>query len=594
MDLQIIKDEMQKFKEANLFLKDISDAHLFALMSTAYYYFDGEIKQSQYELMFVDGNRDGEFDVVFNDEQSDENDLIMVQSKFSQNIDKNNILAIFDKMHRTCDDLRKGRYEKYNSKVREAFINGDDAKGESANDYLVLVTIYNPKDKIKKEIETEINRNPNLKKYKILIFYGEDILSQINSIKDPQDYIDYDKLAYYQKNGKVLLENGLGAVVNVSALDLKRLYVKYKSKGLFNRNLRFYIKQKKVDDGILTTLKSSRDQFWYLNNGIIIGCSDFELDGNNIKLYDFSIINGAQTTSLIGESSYVDSTTNFPVVCKIIKYTDDDFINKVAEASNSQKPINERDLISNRLEQRNLKKALLEHNPPVFMEVKRGEKKPTKSKFPETWQRVKNEDIGQLILSMIYQRPGTARSNKKTIFSVDGTYCMVFRRQQDIDTIVDMLRVKTIYENYINKSIETFEKTLKGIANNGKFCILALIGFFIKLKRNEIDDQTIKLLLNSEKSKETKEVLERDNISGKLFSNNDDYIEKIEDLIYELIDIVADCYDSAEETGKVTSYSNFLKTDNTYQTIILPTVLGKYLNKRRIKDTIDEDMKAFT
>ena len=455
------------------------------------------------------------------------------------------------------------------------------------------MTIFNPKDKIKKEIESEINRNSSLKKYKIIILYGDDIESQINSIKDPKDYIEYDKIRYYKTNGRVMLENGQGMVINISAVDLKRLYVKYKTKGLFNRNLRFYIKQKKVDDGIISTLKSSRDQFWYMNNGIIIGCENFSVDGDNIKLENFSIINGAQTTSLIGESAYVDTTTDFPVVCKIIRYTDDQFINDVAEASNSQKPINERDLIANRYEQRNLKKILLENTPSVYMEVKRGEKKPPKSKFPESWQRIKNEDIGQLLLSIIFQRPGTARSNKKAIFGVESTYDIVFRRQHDIDTLIDILRLKNIYENYINSKIENFQKTLKGIANNGKFCILALIGFFIKLKRHKINEETKKNILNIEKSKEVKEAIEQDSIVGRLFSFDDNYVQKIEDLIYEFLDIVADCYDKAEEAGKTTSYSNFLKTDSTYLTYILPTVLEKYLNKHRIKEAIDEDMEAF-
>ena len=108
MALDFIKEEMQKFRDAHRFLKDLSEQHLFAVMSTAFYYFDGDIKQSQFEKIFVDGTRDGELDLLFVDEQSDDNDLIMVQSKFSENLDKNGILAIFDKMNRTCEDLRKG------------------------------------------------------------------------------------------------------------------------------------------------------------------------------------------------------------------------------------------------------------------------------------------------------------------------------------------------------------------------------------------------------------------------------------------------------------------------------------------------------
>ena len=36
--------------------------------------------------------------------------------------------------------------------------------------------------------------------------------------------------------------------------------------------------------------------FWLKNNGITIVCGDFEIDGREVKLRDFSIINGGQTT----------------------------------------------------------------------------------------------------------------------------------------------------------------------------------------------------------------------------------------------------------------------------------------------------------
>jgi len=593
MNLELIKTEMQKFQNNHVFLQNMSEEHIFALMSAVYYYFDGDFTKAQYTNIFVDGSYDGGLDVIFNDELSDDNDLIMFQSKFSENLDKNDILDIFEKMHRTFVDLKKGQYQKYNEKVTEAFTNCNDAKGDSANDYLVLATIYSPREKTRREIDNLIKNNSNLRKYKILIYYGDDIETRISSIAERKEYVEHDKIRFFKTHGKVNLDNGDGAVVNVSACDLKRLYAKYKTNGLFNKNLRFYIKQKSVDEGILDTLKSNVQEFWFKNNGIIIGCDDFNFDGDNIKLDKFSIINGAQTTSLIGTSEYVDETNDFPIVCKLIKYETDEFLNEVAEASNSQKPINERDLMANKPEQRKLQDDFKKHNPPIFMEIKRGEKRPSKAKYPESWQRTKNETIGQLLLSFTFQRPGTARGNKKTIFSVKSTYDMIFRREHDIDTLVDMLRLKDIYDNYLNKQSDALSKLQKGIAKNGTYCILALIGFFIKLKRNKINEQAIKLIISEEHQKEVDDIIDRDDISGSLISSNDNYIQKIEELIYELLDLVADKYERVEAAGKTTSYSNFLKTDLTYQTSILPYVLEKYKNKPSIKKTIDDLLEVF-
>ena len=594
--MEEFKEKLDEFERKFPFLANLTRReHLFAVMCASYFYFDGEMTQTQFDNMFTDGQYDGEYDLIFNDDQSDANDLILAQSKSTENnLSKDIILDILDRMHRSFVKLKNGHYEDFNDRVKSAFINSYDQKTELANDCLVIFTAYNPTDKIKREIDAAIQSKRELKNYKITIYYGSDIQAQIASVQNPKDYIEQGKLEFFKSQGKVTLENGQGAVVNISAFDLKRLYSAYATKGLFNRNLRYYIKQKKVDDGINRSLEKNREQFWFMNNGIIIGCEDFEFDGNKVNLSKFSIINGAQTTTLIGESQYVDKTTDFPVVCKLIKYTTDRFLDEVAEASNSQKPINDRDLIANRYEQKHLKEELLKHTPPVYVEIKRGEKRPSKTKYREPWQRVKNEDIGQLILSFILQRPGTARSNKKSIFSVETTYTAVFRRSHDYRMIVQMLQLKTIYEQYIEKKLDTFDKHQKGIANNGKFCILALIGFLIKNEKGHFDSATIKNIINGTDERKISDSIGADDLSGELFSSDDNYIKNIENLIYELIDAVSEKYQSEEENGRTSSYSNFLKTDKTYCTTIVPTILKKYCNKERFKKTIQEYLEAFS
>ena len=590
-------EELNGFKQRFPFLANLTPEHLFAVMCASYFYFDGEMTRTQFENMFTDGQYDGEFDLIFNDELSDTNDLILVQSKSTtENLSKDGILAALDKMCRSFLKLKSGHYEEFNEKVKRAFINSYDQKSDLANDCFVVFTAYNPTDKIKREIDNAIQGKREFKNYKITIYYGSDIEAQISAILNPKDYIDCGQLEYFKGEGYIMLENEQGAVVNISAFDLKRLYSACSTKGLFNKNLRYFIKQKKVDDVIRHSLEKNRERFWFMNNGIIIGCEDFRFDGNKIKLSKFSIINGAQTTTLIGESQYVDKNTDFPVVCKLIKYTNDKFLDDVAEASNSQKPIGDRDLRANRAEQKNLKNELLNHKPSVNVEIKRGEKRPNKIKFREPWQRVKNEDIGQLILSFILQRPGTARSNKKSIFSVETTYNSVFCRNHDYNVLVQLLQLKTFYEQYLEKANENFDRIQSGIASNGKFCILALIGFLIKYEKNHFSDEMIKVIINGSDDRKIAENVGKDdlnNFNGKLFATNDTYIEDMESLFYELIEILSEKYQSEEENNRTTSYSNFFKTDKTYYTIIVPTLLKAYLNKQKWRIKIQEYLKAF-
>jgi hypothetical protein len=179
------------------------------------------------------------------------------------------------------------------------------------------------------------------------------------------------------------------------------------------------------------------------------------------------------------------------------------------------------------------------------------------------------------------------------MFSVEATYTAVFRRQHDFTTLVDMLKLKYIYEQYIEKTIGTFDKYQKGIANNGKFCILALIGFLIKNEKHYFDNENIKAIISSNDEKKIPDIIGKDDINGALFSSDDEYEGKIENLIYELIDAIAEKYQTEEESGRTTSYSNFLKTDKTYYTVIIPTILKKYCNKERFKKSIQEYLEAF-
>ena len=65
-----------------------------------------------------------------------------------------------------------------------------------------------------------------------------------------------------------------------------------------------------------------RDNFWFLNNGIIIACTEFEPDGDTIKLHNFSIVNDGQTTQLIGTYKGTN-TKEFYIPCKIVATKND-------------------------------------------------------------------------------------------------------------------------------------------------------------------------------------------------------------------------------------------------------------------------------
>ena len=174
-------------------------------------------------------------------------------------------------------------------------------------------------------------------------------------------------------------------------------------------------RQQAANRNIIESIQEHPENFWYYNNGIILICDDYLIDGSNILVRNFSIINGGQTTKLVGET---DFDQDFYIQCKIIKnkYESVDerleFIANVAEATNTQKPIKDKDLIANRIEQRLLKRQLADAG--IYCQIKRGEKV-NKKLYPAAWQNTTNEELGQFLLSFVYQKPGTARGSKASI-----------------------------------------------------------------------------------------------------------------------------------------------------------------------------------
>ena len=570
-----IEEEIKYFKKNVPDFAKIRDEYIFTLVCSKYYYYDGEINYSTVDNIFVDGSNDGGIDLIFNNPNSENEDLILVQGKYSSKLDREAIFNAFIKMDLTIRNIERGFSEKYNEKLKSSYRNCSDNLGENGNIELVLFTASKLSKENQRNIEMDLENYESLKDYIITIYYLEDIEGQIQYINKRDPWVQEDKIKFDKESG-LLKFNENGLLINISGYSLKLLYEKYQSKGLFDLNLRKFISNKKVDSGIKNTLKNNRRNFWYLNNGITIGCNDFTIDGNIIKLYNFSIINGAQTTTLISKSSNGDQ--DFLLPCKIIKaernLDEGDFITEIAEASNSQKPINSRDLKANRFEQKKLRQELLKHETPVYLEIKRGEKKPIKSKYSHKWQLIKNDLLGQLILSIIFQNPGTARSSKNSIFEKESLYNKIFQRSHDFNTLVDIIKLNFYYENFLEKGLkeQKFDnkKEEDSIAKNGKFFVLAIIGFFIKVERNlfkvnHILDDTLK------------SQLQNDNINATIIDKyrNDNFESLLNELFYKIILNLSDLYDIERSKNSTNSVSNFFKSDKNYIDNMLPHIIKR-------------------
>lgn len=563
-----IRDEVKSLKSS-----DISDERAFIHLILTIFY-----KQKIADHIVTDGKNDGGIDFIYYNEE--ENKLILGQSKYTENLDFNDVVAEYNKMHSTYCNFKKGITGIYNADIKRELQNGIDQLPEdnSGSVEYCLFTIANLNTE---DILTKMgSKMTDFPVDSAKIYNQESIEKAIEADQSSIEIvanakIKIDKATNFLEYESVDLK---GIMCNVLSSSIVYLYNRYQNSGLFDLNIRRFVPNKLVDSGIRHTLDHERDNFWFLNNGIIIACEDFEIDGNTINLTNFSIVNGGQTTQLIGEYKGPKQTEVFNIPCKIVavknKKRAHDSFNKIAEASNSQKPIFPRDLRSNSKEMVSLKKWLADEK--INLEIKRGTKKPKAGKFKYT---IKNDELGQFILSFVFQQPGTSRSGKKTIFENTDIYGKLYREnyQKTIEKkqfLLDIIDLNARYEDLENAykdkedSSHILNEEQSEILKNGKQTIFALMGLCYMLVNGYITNEQV---LADQHYAEKFEY-------GPILSNykKDDLDYKFNKIFYSIISILTDLYSLSFKNKTVTSVSNFMKTDARYYSDIVKKFISYF------------------
>lgn len=607
MKSEIIENEIRKIVNGTgkVFESPVSDEMAFNYLTLWYFFLCNELRYKvnkkkideidyrDLETYITDGANDGGIDYIYLDDESTAK-VVVVQSKYTETLDYNTIIAELKKMSNTIDDFSKVNTSHYNTNVKRELQNALDSLPDSQStnvEYVLFTTAeLSNIDEILSRIDND--QNPNLNRDSVSIYHVSDIESKISQVTEEILTVDYDSIRIDKPKNILEYENKnvKGIMVNISSKSVTALYNKYHDNGLFDLNIRRYIKNKMVDEGINKSLKESREDFWFLNNGIIIACKDFEPDGNKIKLYDFSIVNGGQTTSLIGEDKS-KNTTEFFLPCKIISQknaqgADMNFYTKIAEATNSQKPIYARDLKSNSPEMRRLQIWL--EKEKIYLEIKRGVKIPKK----QYEYHIKNDELAQLILSFVYQKPGTARSNKKEIFANPKLYGQVFKMPYEKDNnkkdcIIDIIKLNDKFDELSKELLNSpgIKQEEKIILKNGKQVIFAIIGLIYLWANNDI---SLNDTLNN-----AAVLLDFSFAFSKIIGNyqKDDLDDHIRELLTLIIDSLSQQYSNAYNNNRTTSVSNYFKKDSTYIDEIVPFISKEFSRYR--KGTLNEHSVIF-
>ncbi|MBQ8750610.1 MAG: AIPR family protein [Alphaproteobacteria bacterium] len=547
-----------------------------------------EVTGSDFDDIIVDGRADGGVDILLTDPNSETDDLIIGQSKFYKTISFEECSNAINKMADFYLDLSQGHYENVNEMVAQRFswLNGN--VGDESKIKFVLFTSA-PKNNIRFDRlqKTLYNKLADQSKFELVVLFDTDIIEEIKEAESRRPSVDSGEIDIDVANNWLEYED-MAAIVNVSAFSIKELYVKH-SNNLLARNLRYHVSGASVDRAIEDSINNKPELFWLKNNGITIICDNFKLDGKKVKLTNFSIVNGGQTTYKIRKNKNISKDYDFYLPCKIVKVQGKDedeksnFSLEIAKATNSQKAIKNSDLKANAPEQVRFSQAM--RDVGIFYQTKRGEDIPNLYKAKELHSDI--AQIGKLCLSGIFQMPCSSRNKPSTIYA-DRYYNDIFNRnQQQIAKLckellyIDCYFTNTFIKQYVKKATETPNSEIKiQFASNARTVCTAFVMLASRYYQNNFRTIDLNIMFkaadNDKLSDNTDVYNIVKNIEGiswilppEIFANKDKYDETL----YKLFSLIIQygSHDlmmlSRNSTESVVA-SNYLKKDKNYIDII--------------------------
>lgn len=223
---------------------------------------------------------------------------------------------------------------------------------------------------------------------------------------------------------------------------------------ILKQNIRDFLGVKGINQNIKNTLedKEDRKNFYFLNNGITIVCSNVGYAPSSnatstiIKLTNVQIINGGQTSktiqNVINDKKNIDEDfSQTSVLVRIYKVDDENLednnlVDKITLATNSQNAIKLSDLRANDTIQQKIEIGLEKYNIEYIR--RRNSKRAKKG-------NIRKEIVAEVILSAILKRPNEAKYKKALHFGV--LYREIFNEKIiNIETIISLVKQFTFIE----------------------------------------------------------------------------------------------------------------------------------------------------
>lgn len=384
----------------------------------------------------------------FNPDQQQRKNELVESIKFLNDIQSRNFDHTTGKTRDFLESITQKFYDDYYPWSINLFFISNDTKSLDENDANVV--------NFKKTLDL---------KFKSICL--EDIAKSLMSDHDPinaQLVMDNDALMSYKESK---LSSDTSYILRLSLTDLIRITCddenfrnkveNYEKEELANsiiaydvlsENVRGFILKSEYNKNITTTLETEPSKFFMFNNGITIIASDVKVTPfpsgtkSQVVITDLQVLNGGQTLRTIHNFNEKNKTSGLgnlqkaEILVRVFKVTDKLLMNRIAEFTNSQNAITNRDLKSISSDQIKLEKFLAEYSIRYIRKNGDvGNDKTSNIKFNYT---ISMEKLGQ-ILYAVKGAPENATNKKRAIFDTD--YNRLFKSEELLsESTVEMIK----------------------------------------------------------------------------------------------------------------------------------------------------------
>jgi len=357
---QIIDQRIKKLiKDNQLFFDDYTqDAgrqrSLSFLLLSVTAYLDIDVAEAMQYL--ADGGSDGGFDAAYISSIGEGTlHVVLFQTKYTRDLEKDSSFpanAIEKSVNTVKNIFDPSRRMQLNDKSREIV---DEIRAFIADGFIPYVTFVMVNNGIKwnQDAQNYIdNEFLDQKQVEFVYYNHHDIIKYINRHETIDETLALTGVALKEDfNYKEVI---LG---RISVEEIARILNGH-GDGLLDRNIRKYLGFNAVNKAIHDTLvdNDKRPNFFFYNNGITMICSHFKYNALQkedwkVQVYGLQIINGGQTCKTIYEVLKNNTGVDFSSTTVLLRLyavgTDEIVINGITRATNSQNPVDFRDLKSN-------------------------------------------------------------------------------------------------------------------------------------------------------------------------------------------------------------------------------------------------------